>query len=198
MLFVVIIARLCHQTQGVAESKVVNGNLLTYVMTERNVLSSINHPFIVSLHYAFQTTTHLVLVLQYCPCGQPTGAHRARRYDVGSFCISVCARVWRNFLAVSCARGAARAVRGLCLVCGGGVRVGVESKQVVWLLVKRTREHYDMNKERWDTLDLIAGRSQVLLLLFYLVFFGFRFFCSLNSCVLVFCGESKDCGCFGG
>lgn len=51
------------------KSKVVNGNLLTYVMTERNVLSSINHPFIVSLHYAFQTTTHLVLVLQYCPCG---------------------------------------------------------------------------------------------------------------------------------
>jgi protein-serine/threonine kinase len=38
-------------------------------MTERNLLSYIRHPFIVRLHYAFQTQTCLVLVLQYCPGG---------------------------------------------------------------------------------------------------------------------------------
>jgi len=38
-------------------------------MTERNLLSYIRHPFIVRLHYAFQTPTCLVLVLHYCPGG---------------------------------------------------------------------------------------------------------------------------------
>jgi serum/glucocorticoid-regulated kinase 2 len=32
-------------------------------------LSYIRHPYIVSLHYAFQTPKHLVLVLQFCPGG---------------------------------------------------------------------------------------------------------------------------------
>lgn len=44
-------------------------NLVRYVMTERNVLSYVRHPFIVRLHYAFQTDTCLALVLHYCPGG---------------------------------------------------------------------------------------------------------------------------------
>jgi serine/threonine protein kinase len=51
------------------KSKVAKGSLLRYAVTERNVLSYIRHPYIVSLHYAFQTKQHLVLVLQYCPGG---------------------------------------------------------------------------------------------------------------------------------
>lgn len=40
-----------------------------YAFTERNILMKINHPFIVKLHYAFQTPEKLVLVLDYCPYG---------------------------------------------------------------------------------------------------------------------------------
>eukprot|EP00435_Cladocopium_sp_Y103_P054588 s1070_g17.t2 len=49
--------------------KVMGSNLLRYAFTERNILSYIQHPYIVSLHYAFQTPKHLVLVMQYCPGG---------------------------------------------------------------------------------------------------------------------------------
>ena len=38
-------------------------------MTERNVLSITNHPFIVKLNYAFQTLEKLFLILDYCPGG---------------------------------------------------------------------------------------------------------------------------------
>jgi len=38
-------------------------------MTERNVLSAMNHPFIVRLNYAFQNETKLFLVMDYCPGG---------------------------------------------------------------------------------------------------------------------------------
>jgi serum/glucocorticoid-regulated kinase 2 len=38
--------------------------------TERKVLSAVNHPFIMKLHYAFQTESKLFLVLDYCPGGE--------------------------------------------------------------------------------------------------------------------------------
>jgi serum/glucocorticoid-regulated kinase 2 len=38
--------------------------------TERKVLSVVNHPFIMKLHYAFQTPEKLYLVLDYCPGGE--------------------------------------------------------------------------------------------------------------------------------
>jgi serum/glucocorticoid-regulated kinase 2 len=38
--------------------------------TERKVLSVVDHPFIMKLHYAFQTEDKLYLVLDYCPGGE--------------------------------------------------------------------------------------------------------------------------------
>ncbi len=38
-------------------------------MTERNVLSITNHPFIVKLNYSFQSSDKLFLILDYCPGG---------------------------------------------------------------------------------------------------------------------------------
>ena len=38
--------------------------------TERKVLSVVDHPFIMKLHYAFQTDDKLYLVLDYCPGGE--------------------------------------------------------------------------------------------------------------------------------
>jgi len=35
------------------KSKIMGHNLTRYAMTERNVMSIVNHPFIVKLNYAF-------------------------------------------------------------------------------------------------------------------------------------------------
>lgn len=51
------------------KDKIMGQNLIKYAMTERNVMSYINHPFIVSLNYAFQTPEKLFLILDYCPGG---------------------------------------------------------------------------------------------------------------------------------
>lgn len=51
------------------KDKIMAQNLVRYAMTERNVLSYIRHPFIVSLNAAFQTADRLFLILDYCPGG---------------------------------------------------------------------------------------------------------------------------------
>lgn len=51
------------------KSKIMGQNLVKYAMTERNVLSYIKHPFIVGLKFAFQTSSKLFLILDYCPGG---------------------------------------------------------------------------------------------------------------------------------
>ena len=38
-------------------------------MAERNVMATMNHPFIVKLRYAFQTLDKLFLISDYCPGG---------------------------------------------------------------------------------------------------------------------------------
>jgi protein-serine/threonine kinase len=49
------------------KEKVLANNLIRYARTERNVLSLMCHPFIVNLHYAFQTANKLYLIVKYCP-----------------------------------------------------------------------------------------------------------------------------------
>jgi serine/threonine protein kinase len=44
-------------------------NLVRYAKTERNVLSFFNHPFIVQLHYSFQTPEKLFMILEFAPGG---------------------------------------------------------------------------------------------------------------------------------
>jgi len=64
------------------KSKVQKHNLVRYVLTERNVLSLTNHPFIVGLNYSFQTSDKLFLILDYCPGGD-LGEHlqKERRFS---------------------------------------------------------------------------------------------------------------------
>jgi protein-serine/threonine kinase len=52
-----------------SKDKIMGQNLVKYAMTERNVLSVTNHPFIVKLNYSFQTSDKLFLILDYCPGG---------------------------------------------------------------------------------------------------------------------------------
>lgn len=49
---------------------VLKRNQVEHTKTERSVLEAVNHPFIVKLHYAFQTPTKLYLVLEYCAGGE--------------------------------------------------------------------------------------------------------------------------------
>jgi len=52
-----------------SKDKVMSKNLKRYALTERNVMSVINHPFMVKLNYAFQTPAKLFLVMDYYPGG---------------------------------------------------------------------------------------------------------------------------------
>lgn len=62
------------------KDKIVGQNLVKYAMVERNVLSIIKHPFIVSLSFAFQSPQKLYLVLDYCAGGNLTSYILRQRY----------------------------------------------------------------------------------------------------------------------
>ena len=51
--------------------------MIKYALTERNVLSLMNHTFIVKLLYAFQTSDKLFLIMDFCPGGD-LGQHLQR------------------------------------------------------------------------------------------------------------------------
>eukprot|EP00927_Polykrikos_kofoidii_P018137 TRINITY_DN18356_c0_g1_i1.p1 TRINITY_DN18356_c0_g1~~TRINITY_DN18356_c0_g1_i1.p1 ORF type:complete len:711 (-),score=101.83 TRINITY_DN18356_c0_g1_i1:101-2233(-) len=51
------------------KSQLKSKSVWKQALAERNLLSFIRHPYIVSLHAAFQTPSHLVLVLQLCSNG---------------------------------------------------------------------------------------------------------------------------------
>jgi protein-serine/threonine kinase len=66
-------------------------NLEKYAIAERNIMSVSNHPFIVKLHYAFQTSDKLFMILDYCPGGDLGYLlHKTQRFteEVAKFYIS--------------------------------------------------------------------------------------------------------------
>jgi serum/glucocorticoid-regulated kinase 2 len=50
---------------------------IKYAVTEARVLKQANHPFIINLHYAFQTPNYLYLALDYCS-GKDLSFHLAK------------------------------------------------------------------------------------------------------------------------
>eukprot|EP00411_Alexandrium_monilatum_P020149 CAMPEP_0175251506 /NCGR_PEP_ID=MMETSP0093-20121207/35697_1 /TAXON_ID=311494 /ORGANISM="Alexandrium monilatum, Strain CCMP3105" /LENGTH=328 /DNA_ID=CAMNT_0016545771 /DNA_START=70 /DNA_END=1056 /DNA_ORIENTATION=+ len=52
------------------KENVVKRNQVEHTKTERAVLETVSHPFIVTLHYAFQTPKKLYMVMEYCPGGE--------------------------------------------------------------------------------------------------------------------------------
>ncbi|KAI9912237.1 hypothetical protein PsorP6_009599 [Peronosclerospora sorghi] len=52
------------------KSHLLKRKQVEHTKTERRVLSVASHPFIVGLHYAFQTEAKLYFVLDYCPGGE--------------------------------------------------------------------------------------------------------------------------------
>jgi len=49
---------------------IVKRNQVEHTKSERSVLEAVNHPFIVTLHYAFQTPKKLYVVLEFCNGGE--------------------------------------------------------------------------------------------------------------------------------
>lgn len=66
------------------KDKIISQNLIKYALTERNVLSYMKHPFIVSLNFAFQTTDKLFLILDYCPGGD-LGSHLSKEKRLSEY-----------------------------------------------------------------------------------------------------------------
>lgn len=50
-----------------SKENIFSKNLMKYAKAERNILSIVKHPFVVSLHYAFQTKNKFYIVMDYCP-----------------------------------------------------------------------------------------------------------------------------------
>jgi protein-serine/threonine kinase len=49
------------------KKRVLTHNVIRYTRAERDVLSVTKHPFIVNLHYTFQNSKKLFMIMQYCP-----------------------------------------------------------------------------------------------------------------------------------
>ena len=52
------------------KAEIIRRNQVEHTMTERRILESIRHPFIVRMDYAFQSESKLMFVLDYCPGGE--------------------------------------------------------------------------------------------------------------------------------
>ena len=66
-----------HKTDGgvfamkmLRKENIVKRNQVQHTKTERRVLESVSHPFLVSLQYAFQTPKKLYMVMEFCPGGE--------------------------------------------------------------------------------------------------------------------------------
>lgn len=51
------------------KKKLLTKKQLRYAVTESNILKKMDHPFVITLHYAFQTPLNLYMALDYCPFG---------------------------------------------------------------------------------------------------------------------------------
>jgi serum/glucocorticoid-regulated kinase 2 len=61
--------------------QIITNKMVTHTQAEKTILTEVNNPFIVKLHYAFQTKKHLVLVLDFL-CGGELFFHlqRSKRF----------------------------------------------------------------------------------------------------------------------
>lgn len=55
--------------KALKKSALIAKKQLKYAIGEANVLKKLMSPFIIQLHYAFQTPNYLYLCLDYCPNG---------------------------------------------------------------------------------------------------------------------------------
>ncbi|KAL7713505.1 Protein kinase C [Entamoeba marina] len=54
----------------IEKKQVIEYEEIEHTMSERRILSKLHHPFLVNLHYSFQTPSHLFYIIDYCPGGE--------------------------------------------------------------------------------------------------------------------------------
>lgn len=69
----------CYAMKVLKKQQVVSSGLVNTTMAERKILTEINHPFVVKLHYAFQSESKLYLVMDYLSGGSLATHLRRRR-----------------------------------------------------------------------------------------------------------------------
>ena len=52
------------------KSEVIRRHQVDHTMTERDIMSTVSHPFIIALKFAFQTPENLYMITEYCPGGE--------------------------------------------------------------------------------------------------------------------------------
>ena len=81
--------RCLYAIKSLHKKRLVKENLITQAMLEKQILATNTHPFLVSLHFAFQTDAKIYLGIEYCPGGElyciiqnegPLPEERARIY----------------------------------------------------------------------------------------------------------------------
>jgi serine/threonine protein kinase len=60
----------CFAIKSVRKSRLLEKNKVHTIVSERNILTHIDHPFIISLKMAFQTPSKFYFVLEYAPGGE--------------------------------------------------------------------------------------------------------------------------------
>ena len=51
------------------KKRLILSNKLKYAVSEANILKTVDHPFCIKMHYAFQTAQYLYFIIDYCPGG---------------------------------------------------------------------------------------------------------------------------------
>ncbi|CAI5736182.1 unnamed protein product [Peronospora farinosa] len=59
-----------HAMKIISKQFVIDMDSVHYMKTERDVMTKIRHPFVIGLHYAFQTESKVYLVMEYQPGGE--------------------------------------------------------------------------------------------------------------------------------
>lgn len=58
------------ERQVVSNKYIVKHNSVAYLQTERDIMTKINHPFLINLRYAFQTPSNVYLVMPFVAGGE--------------------------------------------------------------------------------------------------------------------------------
>ena len=66
----------------ISKNFIIQQEKIEQILTERIILEKAGHPFIVKLHFAFQTKFYLFLILDFCAGGELFfHLHNASRFD---------------------------------------------------------------------------------------------------------------------
>lgn len=59
-----------HALQVLRKANLLRKNQIAHTQAERSILQAVNHPFIMTMHYAFQTSDKLYIVTDFCQGGE--------------------------------------------------------------------------------------------------------------------------------